>query len=75
MNFFRKALLKSHGSQTLKTLRYKLFSTAGYVVKDGKKRILTLAASMQKRGWITNLWEESTNFQKPIRFNSIFEPS
>ena len=55
MNFFRKALLKSHGSQTLKTLRYKLFSTAGYVVKDGKKRILTLAASMQKRGWITNL--------------------
>ena len=75
MSFFRKALLKTRSSQTLKTLRYKLFNTAGYVVKDGKKRILTLAASMQKRGWITNLWEQSTNFQKPIHFDSIFEPS
>jgi hypothetical protein len=74
MSFFRKALLKTRSSQTLKTLRYKLFNTAGYVVKDGKKRILTLATSMQKRGWITNLWEQSTNFQKPIHFDSIFEP-
>jgi len=75
MSFFRKGLLKSHNSQTLKTLRYKLFNTAGYVVKDGRKRILTLAASMQKREWIANLWDSSSSFQKPIRFNSIFEPS
>jgi hypothetical protein len=73
MSFFRKALLKSRSSQTLKTLRYKLFNTAGYIVKNGKKRILSLAAKMNKREWITNLWEQSTTFQKPIKFDSIFE--
>ena len=49
MSFFRKALLKSHSSQTLKTLRYKIFGTAGYVIKDGKKRILNLAGINAKK--------------------------
>jgi len=75
MSLFRKALLKEKTSQTLKTLRYKLFGTAGYIVKDGRKRIINLALAMNKREWVSGLWDRSSSFTKPVKFSPIFEPS
>ena len=66
---------KEKTSQTLKTLRYKLFGTAGYIVKDGRKRILKLDLAMNKREWVSGLWDSSSSFTKPVKFSPIFEPS
>jgi len=68
-------LLTSNDGFGLKTLRYKLFGTAGYIVKDGRKRILNLALAMNKREWVSGLWDRSSSFTKPVKFSPIFEPS
>jgi hypothetical protein len=72
MSLLRKLLLKKQPSHTLKTLRYKLFGTAGYIVKSGRQRLLTLAMDMRRRVWFTGLWEQSKTFDHPVQFIPIF---
>ncbi|PTN11378.1 hypothetical protein [Nitrosomonas aestuarii] len=56
ISLFRQGVLKSGAvsgkpdiQHTLKTLRYKLFATAGYITKDSRKKIINLAVAMQQR--------------------------
>jgi hypothetical protein len=72
MSLLRRLLLKNQPQHTLKTLRYKLFGTAGYIVKTGRQRILTMAMNMRRRAWFTGLWEQSKNFDHPVSFVPIF---
>jgi len=72
MSLLRKLLLKKQPNHTLKTLRYKLFGTAGYIVKSGRQRLLTLAMDMRRRAWFTGLWEQSKTFDRPVSFIPIF---
>jgi hypothetical protein len=72
MSLLRKLFLKKQPWHTLKTLRYKLFGTAGYIVRSGRQRLLTLAMDMRRRAWFTGLWEQSKNFDYPVSFTPIF---
>ena len=72
MSLLRKLLLKKQPHHTLKTLRYKLFGTAGYIVRSGRQRLLTLAMDMRRRAWFTGLWEQSKTFDRPVEFIPIF---
>ena len=66
MSLFRQGVLKSDAvsgkpdvQHTIKTLRYKLFATAGYITKDNRKKIINLAVAMQQR-------------EKRLKLNSTF---
>jgi hypothetical protein len=72
MSLLRKLLLKNQPNHTLKTLRYKLFGTAGYIVKSGRQRLLTMAMNMRRRSWFSGLWEQSKFFDRPVSFVPIF---
>jgi hypothetical protein len=72
MSLLRKLLLKKQPHHTLKTLRYKLFGTAGYIVRNGRQRLLTLAMDMRRRAWFTGLWEQSKTFDQPVSFIPFF---
>jgi hypothetical protein len=72
MSLFRQTLLKTRPRHTLKTLRYKLFGTAGYITHEGRKHILKLALAMKRRTWMTGLWEQSSNFNLPVNFSPVF---
>lgn len=70
MSLFRlvmqKQINKNGITQTLASLRHKLFAQAGYIINDGRKQILKLATAMQKRAWMKSLWETSQTFITPI---------
>jgi hypothetical protein len=72
MSLLRKLFLKKQPLHTLKTLRYKLFGAAGYIVRSGRQRLLTLAMDMRRRAWFTGLWEQSKTFDYPVSFIPIF---
>lgn len=80
MSLFRQAVLKTAVLQntaqdvqhTLKTLRYKLFAKAGYIVTQGRKDILKLCVAMRKREWLEGLWDRSKTFELPVRFAPVF---
>lgn len=69
MSLFRQATIGTKVQHTLKTLRYKVFSVAGYMTKDGNSHILKLAMAMKRREWFTGLWQNSKNFSWP-NYNS-----
>ena len=72
MSLLRKFLLKKQHYHTLKILRYKLFGTAGYIVRSGRQRLLALAMDMRRHAWLTGLWEQSKAFDYPVSFVPIF---
>lgn len=81
MSLFRQAILRSDAvsdkadvQHTLKTLRYKLFAKAGYITREGRKKIINLAVAMQQREWIDGLWNKSKTFDLPVKFTPIFSP-
>jgi Transposase DDE domain group 1 len=77
MSLFRQALLKTTVrkagldapiQQTLQTLRYKLFAKPAYITTESRKTILHLAIAMQHRQWMQGLWDQSTQFDLPVKF-------
>ena len=81
MSLFRQGMLKSDVisgksdvQHTLKTLRYKLFAKAGYITKNGRKKIINLAVARRQREWFEGLWDKSKNFNMPVKFTPIFSP-
>jgi hypothetical protein len=82
MSLFRQAALKSSViesggkdvQRTLQTLRYKLFAKAGYITTEGRKNVLKLAIAMRQREWFEGLWNQSKNFDLPVKFSPIFSP-
>lgn len=78
MSLFRLGLqrqINTSGTRhTLASLRHQLFAQAGFIVKDGRKRILKLATATQRREWMTGLWNESRSFELPIPIKPIREP-
>jgi hypothetical protein len=81
MSLFRQSVLRNETASdqkavqhTLKTLRYKLFAKAGYLTKDGRKKIINLAVAMRQRIWFDGLWNKSSTFTIPVKFTPIFSP-
>ena len=79
MSLFRQSVLRNEAASdqkavqhTLKTLRYKLFAKAGYLTKDGRKKIINLAVAMRQRKWFDGLWNKSSSFTIPVKFTPIF---
>lgn len=66
MSLFRQTVLRAPVQKTLKTLRFEVFGIGGYIVKNGKKRILKLSLNMKRRVWFCGLWDKSKNFTWPI---------
>ncbi|NJS37270.1 MAG: IS1380 family transposase [Brachymonas sp.] len=79
MSLFRTAmqrqLNKTGSMQTLASLRQQLFAQAGFITKEGKSRTLKLATAMQRREWVTGLWNASKSFELPVTVRPIFEPA
>ncbi|TAF98728.1 MAG: hypothetical protein EAZ37_17570 [Burkholderiales bacterium] len=77
---FRQVLLKQtlrQGAdqpvqQTLATLRHQLFAQPGFITHEGRQPILKLATAMQKREWMTGLWNQAKEFDLPVKFSSQF---
>ena len=70
MSLFRQVVVSSKIQPTLKTMRYKIFATGGYLVTEGNKRILKLCMAMRRRQWFEGLWGKSRSFDLPARFPS-----
>lgn len=79
MSLFRLAMqrqINQTGTRhTLASLRQQLFAQAGFIVKDGRKRILKLATATQRREWMTGLWDHAKSFDLPIPVRAIREPT
>jgi hypothetical protein len=82
MSLFRQAALKlsvieSCGGDvqgTLQSLRFKPFAKAGYITTEGRKNALKLGIAMRQREWFEGLWNQSKNFDLPVKFSPIFSP-
>ncbi|MGG7055861.1 transposase [Nitrosomonas sp. ANs5] len=81
MSLFRQSVLRNETASdqkavqhTLKTLRFKLFAKAGYLTKDGRKKIINLAVDMRQRKWFEGLWDKSKTFTLPVKLTSVFTP-
>jgi hypothetical protein len=82
LSLFRQGALKSSVGDscgkdvqhTLQALRFKLFAKAGYVTTEGRKSVLKLAIAMRQREWFEGLWNQSKNFELPVRFVPVFSP-
>jgi hypothetical protein len=78
MSLFRVAmsrqLNRSGAAQTLASLRQKLFAQPGFIACQGRVRPLKLATAMQRRLWMTGLWESAKSFDLPITVQPIFVP-
>ena len=84
MSLFRQALLKQtlrkDGTDkpiqhTLSTLRHQLFAQPGFITHEGRRPLLKLATAMQKREWISGLWDQSRQFDLPVHFATQFTHS
>ena len=81
MSLFRQVLLKQtirkDGTDkpiqhTLSTLRHQLFAQPGFITHEGRRPLLKLATAMQKREWISGLWDQSKQFDLPVHFATQF---
>lgn len=76
MSLFRtvmqRQINKTGSMQTLASLRQQLFAQAGFITKDGRKRTLKMATSMQRRAWISGLWDAAKSFEVPWPVKPIF---
>lgn len=70
MSLFRQVVVCSKVMPTLKTMRYKIFASGGYVVREGNSRTLKLCMAMRRRQWFEGLWGKSMSFDLPARFPS-----
>jgi hypothetical protein len=70
MSLFRQVVVCSKVQPTLKTMRYKIFATGGYLIKEGNRRILKLCLAMRRRQWFEGLWGKSRSFDLPTHFPS-----
>jgi hypothetical protein len=70
MSLFRQVVLKANPQPQLKTLRYKIFATAGYITKNGNSRILHLAVSMKNRTWWSGLFSSIPGLGPPYEFQN-----
>ncbi len=59
---------------TLQTLRYKLFAKPAYTTTESRKSILNLVMAMQKRQWMQGLWDQSKQFDLPVKFAANHPP-
>jgi hypothetical protein len=83
MSLFRQVLLKTAVlkggvstpiQHTLQTLRYKLFSKPVHTTTEDRKPILNLAMAMQQRQWMKGLWDQTTQFDLPVKFATHHPP-
>jgi hypothetical protein len=55
-------------------LRFKPFAKAGCITTEGRKNALKLGIAMRQREWFEGLWNQSKNFDLPVKFSPIFSP-
>ncbi|MDM7321746.1 MAG: hypothetical protein P3W87_000330, partial [Gammaproteobacteria bacterium] len=51
--------------QTMASLRQQLFAQAGFITKNGRGRTLKMATAMQRREWVSGLWNAAKSFELP----------
>jgi hypothetical protein len=68
ISLFRQVVLNTKVHQQMKSLRYKVFSIGGYLIKNGNQRILKLSLAMKRREWFTGLWMNTNNIKSPPLF-------
>lgn len=77
MSLFRTAMQrqinKTGSMQTLASLRQQLFAQAGFITKDGRHRTLKMATAMQRRKWVSGLWDASKSFELPWPVKPILD--
>ena len=66
MSLFRQVVLSTAKQQQMKTLRYRIFASSGYIVHRGNLRILKLSIAMKRRKWFLGLFSKVSSFTFPI---------
>lgn len=79
MSLFRTAMQrqinKTGSMQTMASLRQQLFAQAGFITKNGRSRTLKMATAMQRREWVSGLWNATKSFELPWPVKPIFTPA
>jgi hypothetical protein len=57
---------------TLSTLRHQLFAQPAFITHEVRRPLLKLATTRQKREWISGLWGQSKQFERPMHFTTQF---
>lgn len=65
MSLFKQVIVKDKIKPTLKTLRFTTINVGSYIVQNGRNRILKMSVHMNRRNWITRLWETIDTMNKP----------
>lgn len=66
MSLFRQVVIGTKIQNFLKTLRYKVFSIAGYIENTDKERVLKLNLKSTRRTAFEGLWGKYQNISTPI---------
>lgn len=66
MSLFKQVVIPSKIKPMLKTIRYTTINIGGYIVKNGRERILKLSLQMKRRKWISQLWSNIENIKQPF---------
>jgi hypothetical protein len=70
MSLFRQVIMGNKIQPKLSTLRYELFATGGYMVKEGNSRILKLSLTMKRE---LGFWGLGTKCPGLYPFPSLHE--
>ena len=66
MSLFRQVVIGTKVQNFLKTLRYKVFSIAGYIENADKERVFKLNLMSTRRTAFEGLWGKYQNISTPI---------
>ncbi|MGB9774863.1 MAG: IS1380 family transposase [Bacteroidota bacterium] len=66
VSLFRQVVLGTATQHQMKTLRYKIFASGGYIVHQGNARILKLSMAMKRRKWFMGLFSKVNLFTWPV---------
>ena len=74
MSLFRQNILRTKQMPFLRTIHYQVFDIAGYMIKQGNKRILKLARDMKRRRWFKGLWSQCQDSLWPFVPPPLHDP-
>lgn len=70
ISLFRHFALNHHNRATLKTLKLYCFALAAWTVNHANKRTLKIALPVQKRPWMTGLFEKVEGLSPPFNYSN-----
>jgi hypothetical protein len=63
MSLFKQLIINDKVRNRLSTLRYKLLAIPAYIETNSNKVILKMALQMNRRAWITKIWNKTISVQ------------